>query len=316
MADTTEPSIAAWYRRAGFRLSRAARPVPVFGDEHDVPYPGHTHRTIAIAAQGRSGSTLLSLGLIGDGLAGRPDEYVSIRALMSGWRVFGQPVPTWRSRAKELPKRVLLKEGWWRLPDVEPGSFERYWDETIRRRTTSHGVFGVKLLWDQVQIARRRWGFDFDMLPGRVDWVYLRRNDLLAQSASFVKARQTRLFIRSADDRQRFVGDTHYDDRAMLDHLRRMQEAEAGWNDYFSSTGVEPIEVWYEELDDDPEATLRRVATRLGFDPDEVRLPTIVRTRDETNDEWIARFCELHPDLAGPGRDGRSPGTPPGRRRP
>lgn len=308
-----ESSLATWYRRIGFRLNVARRPHPVFGNEHDMPWPGHVDRTIVIAGQPRSGSTLLSLALNGDRLAGRPDEYVSIRALMSGWHTFRQPVPTPLGRAKEIPKRILLKPSWWRMPDLVPGSFDAYWQEVIRRRTTSAGVFGVKMLWDQFEIAERRWGFTFDMLPGRVDWVYLRRDDLLAQSASLVKARQTQLFTRSDGERVRFTGDTHYDDRAMINHLHRMQAAEQRWNEYFASTGVSPVEVWYEELDDDPRSVLERVTTQLGLDPDAVAMPSLVRTRDATNQEWIERFCELHPELAGPDRNGRPPDAPPGR---
>ena len=135
-----------WYRIAGHQLGATRRPTPVFGPHHDLPWPGNAERTVAIACQWRSGSTLLSLALAGDRLAGRPEEYIGVRSLVSGWRDFGAPVPTITSRMQELPKRVLLRPGWWRHRNFTPGSFDRYWDETIRRSTTSSGVFGVKIL--------------------------------------------------------------------------------------------------------------------------------------------------------------------------
>ena len=151
------------------------------------------------------------------------------------------------------------------------------------------------------------------MLPGDVQWIRLRRDSLLAQAASFAKARQTRQFTSRTLGSPKFVGATFYDDGAMTSDLRRAKEAESAWNEYFSSNGIDPIDVWYEELDADTCGVVRDVATRLGFDPAAVILPDLVRTRDATNAEWIDRFCELHPDLAGPNRDGRPPGSPPGR---
>jgi trehalose 2-sulfotransferase len=310
VAEREESAFSAGCRRVGFRLGAAQRPVPVFGRPPDNAASSRpAERSIVIAGQGRSGSTLLALALSGDRLAGWPDEYVSIRALMSGWRVFGQPVPTYRSRAKALPKRILLKPGWWRHPNIVPGSFDSYWDEVVRRRTTSYGVFGTKMLWDQYETANRRWGFSFEMLPGSLDWIYLRRRDRVAQAASFVKARQTRQFTRSSASRQRFLGDTHYDDDAMILHLTRVQNAEAAWDQHFAACGIDPIEIWYEDLDDDADAVIRDLVIRLGLDVGALQPPDLVRTRDATNEQWIARFCDLHPDLAGPNRDGRPDGT-------
>lgn len=132
-----------------------------------------------ICATPRTGSSLL-LGLLeSTGVAGRPQAY------------FRAPdEPLWADR--------------WQIPRASDGSFDYadYVRAALAAGTTDNGVFGAKLVWgtlDQVvdklgTVYPDLAGEDVRLLDrafGRTRFVYLRRDDVLAQAVSWLRAEQT-----------------------------------------------------------------------------------------------------------------------------
>lgn len=286
-------------------MGRVRYPPPRFGPGADLEWPGRVERTVVVTSDARTGSTLLCRALAETGLVGLPREYLHWAWFDSGQRVFGSPKPTPAERRRRLVYRMLLRRQWWEFRSIESETLSGYVDELVRRRTSSNGVFALKIHWDNFARQRDQNGFSFEMLPQPISWIHIRRRDLLAQAVSYVKAEQSGVF-GITERPPRFSASVHYDDVAILAAYSRFFEGARNWTDFFHQCGVIPVAVAYEELDAYYEGTVSRVLTELGF-PDTPVPPAVHRRQaDEINAAWIARFRSLHPEID----DGEFPSQP------
>jgi trehalose 2-sulfotransferase len=142
-----------------------------------------------------------------------------------------------------------------------------YIELVLAAGTTPNGVFGAKVMFGSLP--------DLDPFP-RTRFIWMRRRDRLAQAASFARAVQTGHWH-------------HWDPPAsaepewrpdMVEALHaELDELEAGWERWFADSGVEPLEVVYEELAADPTAETKRVLVFLGLPLDVEPRPLTVKTR-------------------------------------
>lgn len=71
-----------------------------------------------------------------------------------------------------------------------------------------------------------------------------------------------------------------------------MTAYDRAWETWFEREAIAPLRLSYDDLSDDPRATLRTVLLHLGLDPaaaDRVA-PGVRKLADETSREWGARF--------------------------
>jgi trehalose 2-sulfotransferase len=282
--------------RALSTAGRVRLPPARFGGDEDLDWPGRAVRSVVVASEARSGSTLLCQALGATGLVGLPREYLQPAWFESGHRTFGAPSPTPQERRRRLRARLLLRRQWWEYQRIESATLPAYVDGVVRRRTSGNGVFALKIHWSNYVREQELAGFTFEMLPQPITWIHIQRRDLVAQAVSYVKANQSGVFAVSSR-RPRFSAPVHFEDEALVEAFHRVRDGAHHWTEYFDRSGITPIEVTYEELDADYEATIARVLSELGF-PDVTVPPAIhVRQADEVNAAWAARFRSLHPEL-------------------
>lgn len=213
-------------------------------------------KSYIICAVPRSGSWLLSDLLEQTELAGRPDEYFR---------------PDYR---------VQWASDWGIAPTGPYGRFVR---EALDRTSTANGVFGVKMHWYQfewlakqlreipgaspdapAEVLVRRW------LPD-VHYVHLHRDDTIRQAISYYRASYSdRWFHLTGEEtgeaETRYIRPVPRPEQTNWGHVKFLEnlviEHDRKWSDFFASTGIEPLEVRYEDLNGDYEGTVRRV---LGF---------------------------------------------------
>ena len=97
----------------------------------------------------------------------------------------------------------------------------------------------------------------------------MRRDDLVAQAVSRLRAEQTDVWFETADSQP--VGPVavrRFDAERISRYLREAEEHNAAWQAWFDSVGAKPHKVVYEDLDADPVATTLRVLNYL-----DIRLP-------------------------------------------
>jgi LPS sulfotransferase NodH len=225
-------------------------------------------RAFLICATPRTGSTMLADLLAASGAVGRAGEFFN-------------------------PHTVA--------PDARIG-LGSYLAGCASRETAGTGVFGIKLHWDQhetfLSLLRRLRGTEgrsdgdliADVLP-RPRYVFVTRDDLVAQGVSWWKAKRTRVW----HDDDEPLADAVFDYDAIDERVRLAREQTESWRRWFAANAVEPLPVVYEHLVNDPEAVARRSLSFLGAD---VVADRVLRTRtrrqaDELNEQWIRRYREL-----------------------
>jgi LPS sulfotransferase NodH len=195
----------------------------------------------------RSGTWLLAGLLDSTGLAGRPHEWFS-------------------ERTAEANRRL------W---DVD--SDDAYLSCVKRAGTTPNGVFACKLMWDAVEHAG-----DLASLAPEQLFVWLRR-DAEAIGVSWARAAQTGGFHAwdpPPHAEPRFVRD-EIDSLAYLARAR-----DAAWERWFAERTIEPLELWYDDLVAEPDATAGRVLAHLGLP----EAAAAVRTDPSPPSDWLERY--------------------------
>ena len=134
----------------------------------------------------RTGSTLLCALLQATGVAGIPESY------------FREPdEPTWAAQ--------------WGITRTEDGTFSDadYVKAAFKAGRTENGVFGVRVMWGSMELLIDRLRVIYsndgskllDLLErafGSTRFVHLRREDILAQAISWLRAEQTDIWHRTA----------------------------------------------------------------------------------------------------------------------
>ncbi|MFR9774879.1 Stf0 family sulfotransferase [Micromonospora sp. MS34] len=226
-----------------------------------------------ICATPRTGSSLLCGLLASTGVAGRPEAYFRVPDEAS-----------WATR--------------WGL--AADWSYDDYVGAALAAGRTGNGVFGAKLMWgtlDRVveglagghpELA----GADDALLRrafGRTAFVHLRRDDVLAQAVSWLRAEQTGVW---------YVGDAgatgrapRYDPGGVDELLRTIEAHQAAWDEWFTAYRITPHRVRYEDLAADPTGVTLGIldALDLALPPGVAVRPRHRRQADALNAEWIAR---------------------------
>lgn len=235
-----------------------------------------------VCATPRTGSSLLRGLLASTGVVGRPESYFR-----------SEDEPIWAAR--------------WGIADPcrrsDYGDFLRH---ALLEGATENGVFAARVMWGTLDhiVERLRPLFanddrgvvDVDLLHrafGRIRFVYLRRDDVVAQTVSWLRAEQTDVWYETIDGRRAQPNANPRFDRGQIDYLLlTIDEHNRAWQEWFAGSGVCPHEVCYEDLNRDPVATARGIVDYLGLE-----LPAGLamevnhrRLADRVNAEWIKEY--------------------------
>jgi trehalose 2-sulfotransferase len=239
-----------------------------------------------ICATPRTGSTLLCGLLASAGIAGRPESYFrgqDQRDYAVQWGIARSP------------------DGGFRYAD--------YLQAALAAGRTGNGVFAGRIMWETLEEVISELSTMNPGLPGasvsllerafgRVRFVYLRREDVVAQGASLLRAEQTNVWhdpvlaTRPEPDHE-----AEFDFDQIHQRVQVINQHNAAWQGWFSSAGVEPLRIRYEELAADPTGTTRRVLDFLELELPPGRELAVQHRRlaDELTTQWIARYqAELH----------------------
>jgi LPS sulfotransferase NodH len=248
----------------------------------------HQTTCYLVLATPRSGSTLLGQGLQASGVAGDPKEF------------FGHRMAFWMER--------------WGTPTLPA-----YVDRLRQERSTPNGVFGAKLLYQQLrhlenvaqqdpELAGLPLADLLNRLFPSLHWVWVTREDKVRQAISWFKARQTGIWGQDGGrdspklgaawrggDEPLQPGELAFDYEGIAALLRQAEAEDAAIGRFFADSGIEPFRVVYETFSPRYEETVLELLTWLGVEiPAGFRLPSprTVKLADDRTDEWVARFRE------------------------
>jgi LPS sulfotransferase NodH len=266
-------------------------------------------RAYLVCATQRSGSTLLCELLMDTGVAGRPYEF------FEAMRDTGVP-PHPRDFLEGLEGLEVQRDP--RPPDAPPYSslagvadYREHLARTFAQGTTANGVFGAKLMFNQLaelhalagqlpEFAGLEVHALLERLFGEPRYIWVFRRDTVRQAVSMWKALQTRRWRAAGAERGPEPTRTAPEYRfEVIDHLvRRFEAEEQGWRRFFSAHNIEPLMIAYEDqLAADPDGTIERALDWIGVTaPAEWRAGAPTRRQgDDASDEWVAAY---HRDLA------------------
>jgi trehalose 2-sulfotransferase len=248
----------------------------------------HPNHSYLVCASQRSGSTLLCRALSETGVAGHPEEYFldgPPSAFPAGWE-FWERGGTARRHGGV-------------------GSRREYLDLVYRIGTTPNGVFGAKLMWNNVVWAVRRFrGLEeFSGLRRRADVfravfpnlavVHLVRRDVVRQAVSWARAAQDGRWVVSETEHPGPTGRPEYSYELIADLVGLLLRGERGWTRFYRELGLTSHKVVYEDLltSEGYRASVLGVLRHLGLeDGVEVSSPGTSRQADALNEGWVQRF--------------------------
>lgn len=245
-----------------------------------IPRMGHIDSYL-ICTTPRTGSTLLCGLMASTKVAGHPESY------------FREPdEQLWVAR--------------WNIAQASDGAFER--SEFVRAALaagrTDNGVFAARIMWGTLDHLFDRLravhpapaAGDFDLLNlafGHTRFVYLHREDVLAQAVSWHRAEQTNVWHQTdREEPKQPAREPRFDFDEIRGLVRTIEEHNAAWRAWFASVGIQPHTVRYEDLDADPVGVAGEVLDFLGLELPPGR-PIETRHRrlaDELNAYWIDRY--------------------------
>ena len=234
-----------------------------------------------ICSTPRTGSTLLCGLMASTTVAGRPESY------------FRQPdEELWANR--------------WDIVRSSDGAFEyaEFVRAALAAGRTDNGVFAARIMWGTMDYLVDRLGTvcpapasgDLGLLNlvfGQTRFIYLHREDVLAQAVSWHRAEQTNVWHETdQEESKQPEREPGFDFDQICSFVQTIGEHNSAWRAWFSSVGVRPHMVRYEDLDAEPGGVAREVLDFLGL-----RLPPgrLIKTRhrrlaDELNAQWIERY--------------------------
>jgi len=219
--------------------------------------PAPADRGYLICATPRTGSTYLCELLASTGQLGKPEEYFNT----VGRRKHTNP---------NYPKNPLAQVEIARSAGATP-----------------NGIYGVKIMPLQYRKARKRVDL-FDALPN-LQFLRIRRRDLLGQAISMWRAQQTGQYVAS----HRVRTTPLYDAQKIRDYLDAVRDMDASWDELMRERGVRPLTFDYEDVVRDPQAAVDQVAALMGLAtplPIDRALVKITVQRDHESDDWRRRF--------------------------
>lgn len=255
-----------------------------------------TSRLLVIASVERTGSTLLCSLLRGTRAAGTPVEYLNIQTHNFAKFRERYGVPQLRARYRPIGwlRTRTGRFAWRNIAWFEPSSYRQYLSAIARVNTTSNGVFGIKMHWNQYKRHMLDQSLSVDFWNVPVTWVRITRQNEIRQAISFVRAAQTKSWNSNMEVRQ----DPVYDGLAIAEALKRIAGENADWSTYFAQHKIQPLNITYEQLTKDMDATVRRVMDHIGAYIDEVPAPQTTQQSDSTNSDWATRFVHEFPQFA------------------
>ena len=190
------------------------------------------HTSFIVCATPRSGSSFLCEALWNTRLAGRAEEYFN-----------RESEAIWRARHGI-------------------GSSIDYLRWLMDRGTSTNGVFGAKIMYDQmpycVQLLRQLPDYQHHSPANIVElitttfpnlfYVWITRSDKVRQAVSNDIAVQTGNYAWIGDQKPSSVTEPEFNFNRIDWQVHRILASEMGWQRYFTEAGVTPFKVSYEEF--------------------------------------------------------------------
>lgn len=165
----------------------------------------------------------------------------------------------------------------------------------VRYRTSPVGIFGTKAHWPQfaaVQNTALQTYFD------NARFIYLRRQDILAQAVSWEIASQTGSWVSTMGSQK----NPRFNRQKILNRIEEVLQQRQNWERFFAIHNPPVLEITYEDLQGYPARELNKISRFLGEESQYTRknLPKFPTGRQKTprNARWKKLFLSEQSPLS------------------
>ena len=230
--------------------------VDQFSSKFDREFLGEVRKTIIIASTPRSGSHMLGHSMIETGSLGVPFEYGNPANLRCWKEMTGADEPADILRA------------------------------IVRRRTTSNGVFAIKLHFSHLCGIG---GLDkcLELFPSPY-FVRIFRSDIAKQAVSLLRARQTGIWISGQEGNG---GTASYNAGAISRAIREIVTDNAKWDLALRKRNIDPLRLEFDKVAQDVGTSLKAISDFASVPL--ATVPHVAPTRKQSNDEageWLEHY--------------------------
>lgn len=206
----------------------------------------------------------------------------------------------------------VLQDQWCSSQAIE--SDTEYYENVLTAGTTPNGVFGAKVLWHQFEYLMGKLRLieghgvsDLELLRRTFPdmcYVFLTRKDKIRQAISYDRAIRSGvwwLIPKEANGNGESPAPASapappFDFEQIDEWVTRLTEFDLNWRRHFNRTGIEVLEVAYENLVESYESTVLSVLRYLDL-PVSARLRVaparLQKQADHLTEEWVRRYREL-----------------------
>lgn len=230
----------------------------------------------------RSGSTMLIDLLRQTGVAGRPEAYFRQLSIADFCAAFDMPAQDgWTYDAAYIAKATA-----WARHGGRIAGFRANWE-------------AIGTLQSRLALCHPAARTDTERLTaafGPTRFIYLERQDKLAQAISRTRAEQSGLWHRNADGTVREqTGEAYvpvYNADAITTYMAETTANIANWHKWFTQNAITPHQVLYEQLAHDPAKVVAGILTALGLDPAAAQglRPGTARLANTESKSWATRY--------------------------
>lgn len=255
---------------------------------------GHIKHSYLVCSTGRSGSTLLCKTLKQFNCCGCPEEYFH------------------HTGNRGLHLRDNL------------GGFLKYFNASLKEGTTPNGIFGLKMHWWQLdsflKIVKKYSCFEgvpdieiLNTLFPNLKFIYIWRQDMLAQAVSTTIAQQTRVWKQVIDDDQKTAysktlvkpapeGTTiRFQPLKIYGWEQSFKDQNHRWRDFLAKNKIDHYELTYESLTKNFAIEIQHVLDFLAFDDmpkaETVKMATKKQSNNGMNQQFIQKY-KLFPPMS------------------
>ncbi len=229
-------------------------------------------------------------------MAGMPMEYLNIHTKnFTNFRNENNlPKLNLRGAMIGTVRKFAGRNAWRNIEYFSDSSWRAYLDRAAELNTTSNGVFGIKMHYNQYDDHMLQRGIDASYWNVPIKWVRITRDNEVRQAISLVRAEQSNQWNSNMSATKEPV----YDEQAIVDALETISNANKNWDAYFTKHSISPLFVTYEQLTGDMETTVRRIMSHISTSIDTVPEPQTKRQSDGSSAQWEKQFLNSRPEFA------------------
>ncbi len=180
--------------------------------------------------------------------------------------------------------------------------------QALSTRERRDGIFVIKVMYPNFREMMERLAGDYsnireNELLGIISeifpnpkFIFLRRRDPVAQAVSHLIAKQTGIWVKPKHQQQESHSQPVYSYTGIATTIKRRQQNEALWQQFFNQNHIVPLEVAYEDLQNDQQRVLEEVFEWLSIpllwteEPSKTERFSVMST--SVNAVWKKRYLE------------------------